>query len=128
MLTTKQQNKNIKINEEHKFIFVLEFMSLICKIMEQCRLFPEKLWSNAKFAPQNQGTFVRCPAKLPSLFSFPSKLCSNADFALQNSGDINLGAKVKTEIFLNPSFFKLFCKSLNITKDCLRSLKITKDY
>ena len=59
-------------------------MFLPRKIMEQCRLCLAKSWSNADlafeitepsfFAPQNQGDFVLCSAKLGS----------NADFAPRN--------------------------------------------
>ena len=44
------------------------------KIMEQCRLCPAKLWSNADFAPQNHTAFVLCPAKSQRLCSLPREI------------------------------------------------------
>ena len=48
-------------------------VSLPRKIMEQSRLCPAKLWSNADFAPRNHRAFVFCPVKYPSLCSLPRK-------------------------------------------------------
>ena len=49
-------------------------MSLPRKIMEQFRLCPAKLWSNADFAPQNKGVFILCLAKSQSLYTLPCKI------------------------------------------------------
>ena len=50
------------------------------------------------FAPQNQGAFILCPAKL----------WSNADFAPQNHGDIVSGAKKYHNILLSSFFLIIF--------------------
>ena len=63
------------------------YHSLPCKIMEQCRLCPAKLWSNADFAPQIHGAFILCPAKL----------WSYADFALRNYGPMQTLPRKITE-------------------------------
>ena len=44
-------------------------MSLPRKIMEECRLYPAKLWSNADFAPQNNGA-----RKSQSLHTLPLEI------------------------------------------------------
>ena len=42
--------------------------------MEQCKICPAKLWSNADFALQNYGAFVHGPTKSRSLYSLPRKI------------------------------------------------------
>ena len=42
--------------------------------MEQCRLCPAKLWSNADFASRNHRAIVLCPAKSRRLCSLPRKI------------------------------------------------------
>ena len=59
-------------------------MTLPRKIMEQCRLCPAKLWSNADFAPQDHRAFVLCPAKSRSLHTLPRKITEPSYFAPRN--------------------------------------------
>ena len=56
------------------YFFGLKSMSLPREILEQCRLCPAKLWSNADFAPQNHRPFVLCPTKPRRLCSLPRKI------------------------------------------------------
>ena len=67
--------------------------------MEQVRLCPAKLWSNADFSPQiHDGAFILCPAKLWNNADFAPQNygTSAADFAPQNNRDIVSGANIKT--------------------------------
>ena len=57
-------------------------------MMEQCRLCPAKLWSNADLAPQNHRPLVLCSANHGDFVLCPAEIWSNADFAPQNHGDI----------------------------------------
>ena len=86
-------------------------MSFPCKIIEQFRLCPAKLWSNADFAPQNNRALVLCPAKLRSIYSLPRKLWRNADFAPQNQRDIVSVAKIPPTIFFKLVYLFFSSKS-----------------
>ena len=97
-------------------IFAQKFISLPRKIMEQCRLCPAKLWSNADFAPQNHRAFVLCPAKSRRLRSLPRKnmeqcrLCSaksrrHSFRGQQISSNLNLFT-FSLIIFVNHCYFR----------------------
>ena len=49
-------------------------MSLPHETVEQCKLCPAKLWSNADFAPQNRKAFILCLEKSQSLHTLPHKI------------------------------------------------------
>ena len=90
-------------------------MSLPRKIMEQCRLCPTKLWSNADFAPRDHRAFV---------LTLPRKIMETSFFAPQNYGPMQtLLRKIMDTEFQGPKniikfnfclfFSNYFCKSLS---------------
>ena len=59
-------------------------MSLPLKIMEQCRLYPAKSWSNAEFTPQNHGAMQTLPREITEPLFLPRKNTETSFFAPRN--------------------------------------------
>ena len=88
-------------------------MCLPHQIMEQCRLCPAKLWSNADFAPRNHRAFVLCPANSRRLCSLPRKIMEQCRLCSAKSRRRSSRGQ-QTSSNLNFFTFCLifFCKSL----------------
>ena len=90
-------------------------MSLPRKTMEQCRLCPEKLWSNANFSSQNHGFFVLCLAKLRSIHYLPANYGAMQTLPAKSKRHSFRG-KIKNRNYLINRFslivFIFFCKSM----------------
>ena len=86
-------------------IFALKSRSLPRKIMEQYRLCPAKLWSNAHFAPQNHRAFVLCPAKSQRLCYLPSKVMEQRRHCFAKSWRHSFMGSIFLTIFVNRCYF-----------------------
>ena len=73
--------------------------------MEQCRLCPAKLWSNADFTPRNHRAFVLCPAKSWRLRSLPRKIMEQCRLC---SAKLRRHSFRGKQISLNLNFFTFF--------------------
>ena len=88
-------------------------MSLPRKIMEQCRLCPAKLWSNADFGLQNHRPFVLCPAKSQRLRSLPHKIMEQCRLCSTKSRKHTFrGQQISSNLNFFLFFSIYFCKSL----------------
>ena len=87
-------------------------MSLPRKIMEQCRLCPAKLWSNADFAPRDHRAFVFRSAKLRRLRSLPRKIMEQCRLCSTKSWRHSFRCQQISSNLIGVSFFSnYFCKS-----------------
>ena len=87
-------------------------MSLPRKIMEQCRLCPAKLWSNADFAPRGHRAFVLCPAKSQRLCSLPREIMEQCRLCSAKSWRHSFRIqKISSNLIVVSFFLIMFCKS-----------------
>ena len=88
-------------------------MSLPRKIMEQCRLCPAKLWSNADLTLRNHRAFVLCPAKSWRLRSLPRKIMEQCRLCSAKSWIHSFrGQQMSSNLNFFTFFSNYFCKSL----------------
>ena len=106
------------------FVFALKILFLPRKIVQQCGLYPAKLWSNADFAPQNQGPFVLCSAKSRRLCSLLRGIMEQCRLCPAKSWRHNFR---RQQISINQIFF-LFFLFIFVNQCHFRYIYNTLDY